>query len=189
MGTGLLSISGLLYAKMRLKRSNKYMLMLACILCGWTLTVGLADMDPFERMQWGGMGVMLAILAMEDIIEQSVPGEVVYGLLGFVTILSLVTTAHDTLTNLLVLSVVTLMMLALRFVFHAAGMGDVWLIIALYLGLGYSVATAVVIMGWILMGGMAVVLLTLRKMKRKETLPYIPFLFGAYLCLSVMTWL
>ena len=132
---------------------------------------------------------MLSILAIEDLMEQSIPGEVVYGFMGFVTVLSLVTMTQEGKVNLVVLVVVFSVMVLLHFVFKAVGLGDIWLIVSLYLGLGYRTATAVVIVGWLFMGMTALVLLSLRKMKRKATLPYLPFLYGAYVVLAVLAWL
>lgn len=122
----------------------------------------------------------LVALTVIDLEHQRIPNRIVFPLIGLAAGLSIVHPQHEAWRLLAGGAIVFALLLALAlFLPGGMGMGDVKLGTAIGLLVGYPTVVLVLMMAFITGGASAAALLLTRKLQRKDTIPFAPFLAGA----------
>ncbi|MBO4421423.1 MAG: prepilin peptidase [Lachnospiraceae bacterium] len=128
-------------------------------------------------------GIYIAVLSLEDLLKKSVPVALLAAGVLFIPA-GLLTEGAESISvadNILGL-IPGAMLLVISFVSRGQiGVGDGGLVMMLGASLGIETVIRILTAALLLITVFSGIMLVMRKLKRKSTLPFIPFLFAGYI--------
>ncbi len=129
--------------------------------------------------------VLLGICAIHDMCRKKIPALWIWGILGLATIyrLTIIVSGQGTVTEILLCLIPGIFLLLFSHWGRGIGNGDGWLIVAVGLLLKWTSLIRVLLYSFSAAGLFSIGYLLIGHKNRKETIPFVPFLFVGMLIL------
>lgn len=125
--------------------------------------------------------IALGGFALVDVRRRTVSVSVLLGVVIVLSILSIYMNELTMFERILGVGVGALLMIISKVTKGAIGMADAWIFVMI--GMGYGVLNGLIILSYALLmvAMVSIILLVFHKIKRKDSLPFIPFILLSYL--------
>lgn len=123
--------------------------------------------------------ILLGICAIYDLRSKTIPAMWIWGILGFTIVyrLTIIISGQGTITNSLLCLIPGIFLLIISRCGKLVGSGDGWLIIAEGLFWEWTLLICVLVYSFLVAGIFSIGYLIMGRRDRKETIPFVPFLF------------